>query len=719
VFGSLLIVAVAAAIGLLAWRRTGYEKIRGLQELLRTLIVGLIVLLLSQPEWVAPYQTASSPSVVVLWDDSPSMQTRDVPQSGAESPADLLATDAITRAQAIHSITDQRCWATHDATDRQILIQPLGQPTGTDLCSPLADVLKSVDQLLAVVLISDGDWNSGEPPVTAAAQLLRQNIPLHTVYVGSAARMPDLDLQRVETPTFGIVEKPVRIPFTIESSLTTEFVASVKLEISDGQTLSRDIRIAPLSRTTDAFSWTPTDIGDYTATVTVPQHAGETIVDNNQKSSPIVIRKEQLKVLIIESYPRWEYRYLRNALSRDAGVEVACLLFQPGLEKVGGGSLDYLKVFPESIEELSQYDVVIVGDVGTEAGQLTEDQCSLLAGLVEHQAAGLVFIPGFHGNQFDLLETELGTLMPVVLDAAQPTGWGARTPGHFELTERGRRSLLTRLADTDNADVWGNLPGFQWYAPVIRATAGSEVLAVHRELSNDYGRLPLLVTRTFGSGKVLFMGTDGAWRWRKGVEDKYHYRFWGQVVRWMAYQRKMAEGERMRFIHTPDQPQQDQVLSLLAHVMDDSGEPLETADVRVMIDSPGGRTESLRLRSAGDLWGAFEGQFTPRELGRHAVTVSCDQTTGTLQTSFFVHGSEQEPIGKPARPDVLGELSRITGGRSVRPDQIEQIIASLTDLPDPPPTMRRWQLWNHPLTAILLIALLGLFWTWRKMTGLI
>ena len=36
-------------------------------------------------------------------------------------------------------------------------------------------------------------------------------------------------------------------------------------------------------------------------------------------------------MLVVESYPRWEYRYLRNALSRDPGVELSCLLFHPGL----------------------------------------------------------------------------------------------------------------------------------------------------------------------------------------------------------------------------------------------------------------------------------------------------------------------------------------------------------------------------------------------------
>ena len=77
---------------------------------------------------------------------------------------------------------------------------------------------------------------------------------------------------------------------------------------------------------------------------------------------------------------------------------------------------------------------------------------------------------------------------------------------------------------------------------------------MHSSLRNDEGRIPLLVTRPYGNGKVLFMGTDGAWRWRLGVEDKYHYRFWGQVIRWMAHQRHLAQGERIRLSFSPETP---------------------------------------------------------------------------------------------------------------------------------------------------------------------
>lgn len=156
----------------------------------------------------------------------------------------------------------------------------------------------------------------------------------------------------------------------------------------------------------------------------------------------------------------------------------------------------------------------------------------------------------------ELLKSELGDLMPVTFLNTKPEGTTQPSPSPLILTPEGRGSLLTMLADTEgeNEEVWRNLPGFNWYAPVERPKAGSTVLAVHAADKNAYGRIPLIVTQSCGNGKVLFMGTDSAWRWRRGVEDKYHYRFWSQVARWMSYQRNMAAGERIRLIPTPERP---------------------------------------------------------------------------------------------------------------------------------------------------------------------
>jgi hypothetical protein len=269
--------------------------------------------------------------------------------------------------------------------------------------------------------------------------------------------------------------------------------------------------------------------------------------------------------------------------------------------------------------------------------------------------------------------------------------------------------------------VWESLPGVQWHGPVLRAKAGSEVLAVHEDEANEYGRIPLLVTRSYGSGKVLYMATDGAWRWRKGVEDRYHYRFWGQVVRWMAYRRNMARGERLSLSFTPEQPQAGRTLSFDARVADATGAPVTSGEVAARITAPSGAVETVRfVPPAGEgEWGVFAGTYLPREPGRHEAVLACRETGDTLEASFFVQGSTAEGIGRPARPEVLAEVALATGGRVVSPETIEGLITSLEALPDPPEELRRLRLWSHPLAAALVVGLLGLFWVGRKWQGLL
>ncbi len=714
---SILVVLVAAGFCFLAWQRSGYRRAFGMLEALRLTIAVLAALMFNQPEWVEEFRPDEKPSIAVLWDDSTSMETRDVVLAGQSG------TTPITREEAIKGLTEEPAWnRLHERMN--VVIQPIASPQpgrGTDLHDPLAQAPEKFKNLLGIVLISDGDWNEGQPPVQGASRLRLKGIPVFTVPVGSPNRLPDIELLSLDAPTFGIAGKSVRIPFTVDSSLPRDYTTTVVLKTSEGEEVTKEIRIAAMGRTSEWIAWKPKTIGDFTLSLDVPKHSDETLVDNNHMKAPISIREEKLKVLVVESYPRWEYRYLRNALSRDPGVEVSCLLFHPGLSKVGGGNKDYIKQFPGGLDELSKFDVVFLGDVGIDDGQLTPEQCRLLKGIVEHQASGLVFMPGLQGRQFSLLDTELGDLCPVLMDEAQPGGWGSRTPGHFELTELGRRSLLTKLADTqdDNMEVWEDLPGFQWYAPVVRAKAGTEVLAVHKDMTNEHGRLPLLVTRTFGAGKVLFMGTDGAWRWRKGVEDKYHYRFWGQVVRWMAYQRNMAKGETMRLYYSPDQPQMRQTLALHANVMEKSGEPLTKGEVTARIVAPSGKSETVRFTSAGDEWGVFNSRFPAEEPGKHEVTLMCKQTNASLETSFFVQGVAAERIGRPARPEVLEEIARVTRGKVIEPSKLNDIVQSLANLPEPLPSVRRVQLWSHPVFAGVLVLLLAIFWVGRKVVGLI
>ena len=717
VLGAAMVVATAV-LCFIAWRRSGFARGTAMLEGLRLGVVTLVVATLNQPEWLEEYRPDEQPTLLVLADASRSMETRDA--IDAARPSDRPQ----TRSESIQPLLDRAFWS--PMTQQLHVVfesfsSSLDEPTeGTDLHAALADAVNKHDNLRGIVLLSDGDWNVGEPPARAASQLRLKNVPVFAIGAGSESRLPDIELVRFDAPTFGVVAKTMRIPFVIDSALPRDYDVDLSLKTSAGKEITKRVTIPAMGRLEDAVTWKPEQTGEEELTLRVPPHESELVEENNQRTVPIAIREEALKVLLVESYPRWEYRYLRNALERDPGVEVSCLLFHPGLSKVGGGK-GYIQAFPGTLEELAKFDVVFLGDVGVGDGRLSVEQCRLLKGLVQSQASGLILMPGYTGAHLSLADTELDELYPVVLDAAQPRGWGSRTPSQFELTETGRRSLLTKLEDSEdeNARVWETLPGFQWYAPALRAKAGTEVLATHKTESTKFGRVPLLVTRTFGTGKVLFMGTDGAWRWREGVEDKYHYRFWGQVARWMAYQRNIAQGELMRLFYSPDRPGTDNLVTLNANVMSGGGEPLQEGKVLVQIVSPSGKTESVRLTPSGDEWGLFTGSFTPREPGQYQMTLTCRENGSTLETKLAVQGTGREQLGRPARFDVLDEIASITRGEMVEAGDLEGLIKQIEELPEPEPLVRRLRLWCHPFWAATLVLLLAIFWTGRKMVGVI
>jgi hypothetical protein len=263
------------------------------------------------------------------------------------------------------------------------------------------------------------------------------------------------------------------------------------------------------------------------------------------------------------------------------------------------------------------------------------------------------------------------------------------------------------------------LPGFYWYAGVKRAKAGTETLAVHDEVATASGRVPLIVTKTYGAGKVLFMGTDSAWRWRQGVEDKYHYRFWSQVARWMAYRRQMAQGESMRLFYSPDRPHVDDAVMLNANVNDPLGSPLDKGSVVVQAISPSGKTQTIRLQPGeGDAIGLFTGSFVPKESGNYRLVARSRTEIGaSVETDLSVQGLNREQQGRLARFEVLDEIAKITDGKLVPVSEVRSLLDYLAALPEPEPTVHRTRIWAHPLWAGLLILLLGLFWIARKMTG--
>ena len=721
----IIALILVGALSLISWKRSPHRGRTAALECLRFLSALTVVLMLWQPEWLTTIHPDSKPQIAILWDDSKSMTTVDA----TLPPVLSEKSEVVSRADWVKKALASDLWKPLEAkganeitassfSSPSTLNSQLSTSSGTDLEAPLTDLLAKQTNLRAVVILSDGDYNLGQPPVAAAQKLRLRGIPLFPIPVGSKVRLPDLDLLSVTAPTYGIVGENVQIPFTIRSSLDRQVRTIVRLRDESGRERTKDIVIPPHAETYDSILWRLEKEGSSTLELSIPVADGELVATNNSRKFTIAGRPEKIRVLVIETLPRWEYRFLRNALSRDPGVELSCLLFHPTLGPGEGN--DYIKEFPSKIEDLAKYDVIFLGDVGVGADQLTKEQCELIRGLVENQASGLIFMPGSQGNEFSLLDTGLSDLMPVILDYENPRGVAESVPSPLTLTTEGRASLLTMLGNNEeeNPEIWRRLPGFYWHAPVVKAKGGAEVLAVHGNRRGKYGPVPLLVTKPAGSGKVLFMGIDSAWRWRRGVEDLYHYRFWGQVARWMSYQRNMAAGQRVRLFFNPERPEPGASVTLNANAFDPNGAPLKEGTVAVDLTAPDGRAQRIELQKNDTAWGAFSGRFKvdlPGTWKLRATATGAEDKP--LETIILVQGTEIEKIGQPARPEVLEEMAKVSRGRVIQPAQLADLIQEINALPAPRPLENRIPLWSHWATIAALVTLLGVFWVGRKLNG--
>lgn len=691
-------------------------------EILRLIILGSVCFLLFQPEWVIISEPKEKPKVSILEDRSGSMETQDV---------EITPQHVVTRASYVRELlkghSTDSLKETHVVENAPFSVQPAPDSPDyalacTDLAKPLEEAIQSSDNLRAVVMFTDGSHNASSSVLTQAQRMRSRGIPLFIIPAGSSVPLPDLALQDVKAPTYGIIGETVQIPFTIKSTLGREIRATLTLSSKDtGKVVTRTVTIPAQGEVSDAVLWKIEKEGSETLELKLPIQPQERVRTNNTSSFSIAGRRESIKVLVIDTLPRWEYRFIRNALYRDPGVDVHTLLFHPGLKEMGEGP-GYLVKFPEKMEELAQYDVIFIGDVGMGAKGLTQEQAKLLKGMVEQQASGIVFLPGYQGKQMELLQSELADLIPVTFLTNNPEGTTQAAPSPLILTPEGRGSLLTMLADTEseNEEVWRNLPGFNWYAPVERPKAGTTVLAVHAADKNAYGRIPLIVTQSYGNGKVLFMGTDSAWRWRRGVEDKYHYRFWSQVARWMSYQRNMAAGERIRLIPNPERPRLGDTLTVTAMVSDKQGAPLQNGEVFLDITAPEGTTSRVQMENMDHTWGSFTASVKINRPGKWTLTASSsDQPDKAVILPIITMNETLEKIGQPINTALMEEMTSITRGRMVKAEEIQQLIREIKDLPVPPPMEKRILIWCHPYTLAALLVLLSLFWIGRKLNGTI
>ncbi len=460
----------------------------------------------------------------------------------------------------------------------------------------------------------------------------------------------------------------------------------------------------------------PKATGERTFVLEVEPRPRELQVENNRIERVVTVRKEKLKVLLVESEPRYEFRYLKNYLEREETIDLNVVLLSSDPE-YSEQDRAALPTFPAAKDELFAYDVVIVGDA--DPSFLSQSQMQNLAEFVTEQGGGILFIAGEAFNPLSYRGTPLETLLPIELaEARNPTAVGnAITSYRPELTVEGRSSPIFRFGDDEaaSAQIWQSLPELFWYFEAPRKKPAALVLAEHPTVAGTDGKLPLDLYQFAGTGKAMFHAFDDTWRWRFRAGDKYFGRFWVQTIRFLA--RSKLVGQRQAEIQTDRRRyQRGQPIQFRVRFPNPGLAPAG-GTVAVQVERNGLNPRKLTLNQLPGTRNVFEGALPQAAEGDYEVRLLPPPILeGPIPTATFrveAPASEFERV-QMNEPELI-RAAEATGGKFYTPLTVETL---LQDLPKPSkvpldtdPPIPLWNTW--PVLSLFLI-MITLEWVFRK-----
>jgi hypothetical protein len=792
---SVLLVVVALFALWSYTRLTGHRFWRGVMAGARAVLILLVLVLISGPMLQLPRETVEQDWVLVLADRSQSMTIAD----GATSTSPQVETSKgrMTREQQLRGAMDRQSevlkflatqrhvvWlgfhfgafdlagkgieASGDqgiensastppldasmprSLDASASLPDLGTPDGrrTDIESALDQALQraAARPVSGIVLLSDGRTDA--PPSRALLRRLQaEAIPVFVVPLGSNEPLGDLAIRRVEAPRRAFVRDKVPVVVELDQLGSAIKAAGGTVSLID-ETTGEVLDTAEIPSVADRQS--PTADRPSTLTLTAePQLAGEAtwkvvidttepdlIPENNLKPFNIELIDRPLRVLFIEGYPRWEYRFVKELVRREKSIESSVMLISADRDFAQEGNVPITRL-PRSPEEFAAYDVMILGDVPS--GFFSPEQLDMIRGHVADRGAGLLWIAGERSSPQSYAGTALADLLPMRGSLELPS---IGTPVTMQPTPLAERLGVMQLvggsegASESAATMGGSMagwpneladPSFGWnrlfWAQRIEPGALKPAAEVIAQTVQLFGQmpLPLVMSMRYGAGQSIYVATDETWRWRYGRGELYPEQFWLQMIRLLGRESLGSAGDQATLEASPRRVASGQPMRVELRVLDAQLLQTQRSSVAVVLETEDGvKIAEIELRKVDGTEDRYAATYLPDAPGSLRLRVDDPSFAAlNLQAPVEVYSPDDELRRPETDHELLRNLATSTGGKVLTTDQLADLpqllpnrsVTTMNPLSEP--------IWDSPLALILALMLLTFEWIGRKVLRLV
>jgi len=710
-----LLVALAAVAALL-WRRRLPRKRALVMGALEWGVLALLLVLLWQPALSVTVLKPQQNVVAVVVDTSQSMGLEQRYAQAKRLVEEGLAGELGKRFPV-------RLYQAGETPSRIDSLPAGPSARRTDLGAALRQIAaeSSLLPVGAVVLLTDGADNAGNLGPDTIQALRRARIPVHAVGFGTERISNDVEMLDAELPARVLPQSRLSLMVTLRQAGFRDKTARLQVKEGGRIVAQKDIRLRSDGETwRETLSLNAGDAGVKSFEISVAPFPGESNERNNTLERLVDVRDRKPRLLYFEGEPRWEMKFIRRAVEDDPQLDLASIVrttenkfYRQGIRS----PKELERGFPSSVEELFAFQGLIIGNV--EAGYFTPAQQTLIREFADRRGGGILFLGGRAAlSDGGWHRSPLAEILPVVL----PDRKGAfhREPATAELTRAGMESLVTRIEEDQekNASRWKALPHLADYQESGAPKPGATVLA--EAVPGGRGRHPLLVTQTYGRGRVALLATGGTWRWQmaQDARDQSHEMFWRQLLRWVAG----SVEERVTLLTSCRICQPGEEVLLRAEVRDRNYLPASGAVVAAHLMGPGGVADTVELAPSRTEPGVYEARWRAARPGAwlaEAVAREGVDELGRDTATFHLADGSAEFFRTEQNRELLERLAAQTGGRYWRPEDARGLGREI-ELSEAGITVRETRaVWNAPAAFLLLAGLKAAEWLVRRRWGAI
>ena len=710
----LLVLCLLGAAGLTYWtyHRTAPPLPAGKRALLSTLrflALFLLLFLLFEPILRQITREEKPPVLAVLVDESQSLGIRHSGEDGA-----ALDLPELVRA-SLRQLPREDLGGTTRFFAFSSDVEPL---TGDDLDSLafegartniaraleyVQDALKD-ENLRGVVLISDGQYNTGRNPLYLAE---RYPVPIYTVAVGDTTARRDVQVRRITTNEIAYMdtELPVQVGLRVEDYAGERVTVTLS---EGGRTLvSKTVELPPGTAEVPVdLSYTPESEGLHRLRVTVSRLPGEATYRNNAETFTVQVLKNKRRILVLAPAPDPDLAALRQILEADPQSELSVFV-----QKSRGAF--YGAAPPPAFDD---YDLIILaGYPGSAADDAVIER-------VTKAAEGGVPLLFLLNRQTDLrkLQNRFTDLLPAVPRVVR-RGF---VEAVFVPTPQGERHPILEVPEAP-------LPMARQLPPLVYSESRWQTSPDARVLAEIEVRGvplddPLLVVRRRGNSRSGALLGAGTWRWKNVPEALDGAApFWPTVlsnlIQWVATR------EDTRLVRV--RPVENlfgggETVTFTGQIYDESLNPVDDASVEVTVTAPDGERYPYTMKALGngryllDVGTLPEGTYQYTAIaGREGVELGED--TG----AFAVGALTLEFKETRANTALMRQIADRSGGSFFLPREVgslpTRLVASGTFTPVTVEREREIRLWRRYSFLAIVIVLLTAEWFLRKRNGMV